>query len=74
MVHPGSSGVRAAAIAAPPARCREIVVLRALPGHSHREIAAQLGLSEPTVRVQVARGMKQCTGFLRQRAVTRGQP
>ncbi len=62
------------AIEALPARCREIVVLRTLHGRSHKEIAAQLGLSEPTVRVQVARGMKKCADFLRQRGVTRGSP
>lgn len=57
-----------------PGRCREIVVLRALQGLSHKEIAARLGLSEQTVRVQVARGMKKCAQFLRERGVSRGQP
>jgi RNA polymerase sigma-70 factor (ECF subfamily) len=52
-----------------PPRCREIVVLRAVNGLSHREIAQKLGLSEQTVRVQVARGMKKCAEFLRQRGV-----
>lgn len=52
-----------------PPRCREIVVLRAMNGLSHREIAHQLGLSEQTVRVQMARGMKKCAEFLRQRGV-----
>ena len=60
------------AIDALPARCREIVILRTLRGLSHREIAAQLGLSEQTVRVQVARGMKRCAQFLRERGVERG--
>lgn len=62
------------AIESLPARCREIVILRALRGFSHQEIAAHLGLSEATVRVQVARGMKKCAQFLRERGVTRGQP
>jgi RNA polymerase sigma factor (sigma-70 family) len=57
-----------------PGRCREIVVLRALHGLSHKEIAVQLGLSEQTVRVQVARGMKKCAQFLRERGVSRGLP
>lgn len=52
-----------------PPRCREIVVLRAVNGLSHREIAQKLGLSEQTVRVQVARGMKKCAEFLRQLGV-----
>jgi RNA polymerase sigma-70 factor (ECF subfamily) len=49
-----------------PGRCREIVVLRALHGLSHKEIAARLGLSEQTVRVQVMRGMRKCAQFLRE--------
>lgn len=52
-----------------PPRCREIVSLRALRGLSHKEIAAQLGLSEQTVRVQVSRGMKRCAQFLRDHGV-----
>ncbi len=52
-----------------PARCREIVSLRALRGLSHKEIAAQLGLTEETVRVQVARGMKKCAQFLREHGI-----
>lgn len=74
MVHPGSATARTATIAALPARCREIAVLRTLHDRSHKEIAAPLGLSEPTVRVQVARGMKKCADFLRQHGVTRGSP
>lgn len=62
------------AIESLPPRCREIVVLRALHGRSHKEIAAHLGLSEQTVRVQVARGMKKCAEFLRERGVARGRP
>ncbi|MEO6244998.1 MAG: sigma-70 family RNA polymerase sigma factor [Opitutaceae bacterium] len=54
-----------------PARCREIVILRALHGCSHQQIAARLGLSDQTVRVQVARGMKKCAQFLRQHGVER---
>lgn len=57
-----------------PGRCREIVILRALHGLSHREIAARLGLSESTVRVQVARGMKKCADHLRERGICRPSP
>ena len=53
-----------------PGRCREIVMLRALHGFSHGEIAAKLGLSENTVRVQVMRGMQKCTQFLHKRGLT----
>ena len=57
------------AIDALPARCREIVILRAVHGLLHKEIARQLGLSEQTVRVQVGRGMRKCADFLRERGV-----
>lgn len=52
-----------------PARCREIVILRTLHGLPHGEIAQKLGLSEQTVRVQVARGMKKCAEFLRRHGI-----
>lgn len=57
----------AEAIAALPSRCGEIFSLRVARGISHAEIAAQLGLSEATVRVQVARGLRKCAEFVRQR-------
>jgi RNA polymerase sigma factor (sigma-70 family) len=57
-----------------PARCREVVILRVLRGLSHQEIATMLNLSEPTVRVQVARGMKKCAQFLREHGVNRNSP
>lgn len=60
------------AIDALPARCREIVTLRVVQGLTHKEIAAQLGLAEQTVRVQVARGMKRCAELLRAKGVQRG--
>ncbi len=60
-----------AAIDALPARCREIVILRKLRGLPQKEIAAQLGLSEQTVQVQVARGVRKCEDYLRRRGVSR---
>lgn len=47
-----------------PARCREIVRLAALEGHANPVIAARLGLSETTIRVQIARGVKKCAAYL----------
>lgn len=61
----------AAAIDALPARCREIVIRRKLRGLSQKEIAAELGLSEQTVQVQIARGVKKCAMHLRGRGVWR---
>lgn len=62
----------AEAVARLPERCREIVKLRAGLGLSYAEIAERLDLSEATVRVQVARGIKKCALFLRERGVRRG--
>lgn len=59
----------AEAIADLPARCREVVALRLLRGMDTTAIARELGISEATVRVQVARGMRKCTDFLRARGI-----
>jgi len=59
----------ASAIDALPARCREILILRKLRGVSQKAIAAQLGLSEQTVQVQVSRGVRRCEEFLKSRGV-----
>ena len=60
-----------AAIDALPPRCREIVILRKLRGLPQKEIAARLRLSEQTVQVQIARGVKKCDEFLRRKGVQR---
>lgn len=59
----------AEAVAALPAACREIVILRKVQGLRQREVALRLGLSERTVEVQVARGMKRCAEFLRRHGI-----
>lgn len=53
------------AIDALPARCREIFILRKLQGVSQKDIAARLGLSEQTVQVQAARGLRRVAENLR---------
>ena len=53
-----------------PDRCREIFKLRIARGLSHAEIAVQLGISEGTVRVQVARGLTRCAQYLHDRGIT----
>ncbi len=55
------------AIAELPERCRTVMRLAALRGCSNAEIAAALGLSENTVRVHLARGIRKCADFLRER-------
>ncbi len=55
----------AAAIASLPDRCQEVMVLAVLRGCGNAEIAAVLGLSEHTVRVHLARGIRKCADYLR---------
>jgi RNA polymerase sigma factor (sigma-70 family) len=43
-----------------PDRCRQTLTLRLLYGLSHKEIAAQLKVSEHTVKAQLAKGMRRC--------------
>jgi len=57
----------AAAIEQLPDRCREVMSLAVLRGQANAEIAQALGLSENTVRVHLARGIKKCADFLRER-------
>lgn len=47
-----------------PDRCRQVLTLRKIYGLSQKEIAAQLGISENTVEVQVGNGMRRCAAFL----------
>lgn len=53
------------AIAQLPDRCREVMRLAVVRGYSNAEIAVALGLSENTVRVHLARGIRKCAGYLR---------
>lgn len=50
-----------------PPRCREIMRLALVPGLGAIEIAEKLALSENTVRVQLARGIRKCADYLRER-------
>lgn len=57
-----------------PSRCREVLVLWALEGLSRGEIAVRLGISEHTVRAQLAKGMKRSIEYLRRRGVLGEHP
>lgn len=57
------------AIDALPARCRDVVILRKLQLVSQREVAAQLGISEKGVEIQLARGLGRCRAFLEARGM-----
>jgi RNA polymerase sigma factor (sigma-70 family) len=59
--------IAAAAIDQLPPRCGEIIRLAVVHGLSNAEIARRLSLSEATVRVQMARGIRKCAGFLREK-------
>lgn len=52
------------AIQSLPDRCRQVLTLRKIYGLSQKDIAAQLGIAEHTVEVQVANGMRRCAEFL----------
>ena len=59
----------AMAIASLPERCREVLTLRRIYELPQKEIAARLGISEHTVEVQVANGMRRCAHFMMRHGV-----
>lgn len=63
----------AEAIADLPERCRQVAVLRILHGRDCKAIATELGISEQTVRVQLARAMKKCSQFIQERGLVEGR-
>jgi len=50
-----------------PPGCRQVLTLRKMYGYSQKEVSAQLGISEHTVRAHVAKGMRRCAEYLRRR-------
>lgn len=57
------------AIQSLPDRCRQVLTLRKIYNLSQREIAAQLGISEHTVEVQVGKGMRRCAAYFAERGL-----
>ena len=47
-----------------PGEQREAVRLRAVDGRSYREVAAELGCTEPTARMRVSRGLRRIASVL----------
>lgn len=47
-----------------PVRCREAVLLKQVEGFSRREIAARMGISEETVKMHIANGMRSLANIL----------
>jgi len=52
-----------------PDRCRQTLTLRLLYGLSHKEIAAELKISEHTVKAQLAKGMRRCSAYFAERGL-----
>lgn len=52
------------AIQSLPDRCRQVLTLRKIYGLPQKEIAARLGITENTVEVQVANGVRRCAEFM----------
>ena len=59
------------AIQSLPPRCAEIVRLHWIEGHSYREVASRLEISESTVNTQLALGLIRCRRFLSLHGVSR---
>jgi len=60
-----------------PRQCRRAFVLKKVYGHSQREIARKMGISENTVEKHIALGIKRCTYFMAQfeeKGHPRGKP
>lgn len=57
------------AVDALPSRCRAIMRMALIEGLSSVEIADRLNLSEATVRVQLSRGVRKCSDFLREKGI-----
>lgn len=53
-----------------PPRCRQVVILRKLKFVPQREVAAQLGISEKGVEIQLTRGLVRCREYLQRRGVS----
>lgn len=48
-----------------PQQCRKVFVLKKVYGHSQKEIARELGISESTVEKHIAVGIKKCRNYMK---------
>jgi len=53
-----------------PPKCRQVVILRKLKFVPQREVAAQLGISEKGVEIQLTRGLARCRDYLQKLGVS----
>lgn len=61
--------ILADAVRALPDRCRQVIMLRYLDGLSYKEIAVQLDISPETVKAQMAKGVRRCAEYFRERGL-----
>lgn len=59
----------AEAVRSLPERCRQTLTLRLLYGLTHKEIAAELKISDHTVKAQLAKGMRRCALYFEERGL-----
>jgi len=52
-----------------PSRCRQVVVLRKLKLRSQKDVAAELGISEKGVEIQLSRGIIKCRKFFQKQGI-----
>lgn len=62
------------AIADLPEQCRRVFLLRKIHAHSHKEIAAQLGISVRTVEKHIAKGVDRFTDYMEELESTTLEP
>ena len=55
------------AIRSLPVQCRRALVLKKVYGHSYKEIAEKLQISEKTVEKHISKGVTRCRDYLRDR-------
>lgn len=67
--HQEELNMLAAAVRLLPDRCRQVFTLRLLYGFRHKQIAAELGISEHTVKAQLAKGMRRCAAYFDEHGV-----
>ncbi len=58
-------GIYCEAVAALPAQCRRVFLLRKIHGLSHKEIAERMGLSVSSVEKHLLKGVLRCRAFVR---------
>ncbi len=64
-------GLHCEAVAALPAQCRQVYLLRKVHGLSHKEIGAQLGIAVSTVEKHLIKAIEQCDRYVRDRTGAR---